>query len=146
MGVTLALQNHEPVIRSYREMLAFIREVNSPALKACLDCPLLARQDDESVREAVRATGELQVHSHFGGEFEEEGGEAVQREIRHTTRGLINYPAFVDALKEIGYQGYLCYEFCHPCLGPNHELLGLDEVMKQVELAARYMNGLVGDR
>jgi len=144
LGITLALQNHEPIIRSYRDMVSLIREVNSPALKACLDCPLLTSQDDDYVARAVRATGRLQAHSHYGGEFEERDGEAVQREIRHTTRGLINYPAFVKALREIGYRGYLCYEFCHPCLGENHELLGLDEVRDQVALAARYMRKLIG--
>jgi len=143
MGVTLALQNHEPVIRSHDDMLAFVREVNSPALKACLDCPLLSSQDDRHVADAVRATGGLQVHSHFGGEFEEANGEVVQRPIWHTTR-LINYPTFVKALKGIGYQGYLCYEFCHPCLGEKHELLGLEEVVRQVGLAARYMRKLIG--
>jgi sugar phosphate isomerase/epimerase len=144
MGVTLALQNHEPVIRDHTDMLSFVREVNSPALKACLDCPLLTSQDDEYVAAAVKATGDLQVHSHYGGEFEERDGEAIQREIWHSNRGLINYPAFVKALKGIGYQGYLCYEFCHPCLGEEHELLGLDEVIRQVGLAARYMRKLVG--
>jgi len=143
MGVTLALQNHEPVICSHHDMLSFIREVNSPALKACLDCPLLSSQEDDYVVAAVKATGSLQVHSHFGGEFEEEGREAVQRPIQHTTR-LINYPVFAKALKAIGYQGYLCYEFCHPCIGANHELLGLDEVVRQVGLAARYMRKVVG--
>ncbi len=143
MGVTLALQNHEPVIRRYTDVLDLIRAVNSPALKACIDCPLLISQDDDYVAKAVRDTGDLQVHSHFGGEFEEKDGEAVQRQILHTTRGLINYPAFVKALKEIGYEGYLCYEFCHPCLGENRELLGLDEVTRQVELAGRYLRKLV---
>jgi len=142
MGVTLALQNHEPVVRDHLDMLQMIREVNSPALKACLDCPLLTQQDDEYVAEAVRATGELQVHSHYGGEFEERDGEAVQRQIRFTRRSLINYPAFVKALREIGYEGYLTYEFCHPCLGENHELLGVEAVAEQVELAGRYMRKL----
>jgi sugar phosphate isomerase/epimerase len=143
MGVTLALQNHEPVIRDHIDMLDMIREVDSPAVKACLDCPLLREQDDESVREAVQAAGDLQVHSHYGGEFEERDGEAVQRVIRFTRRSLINYPAFVEALREAGYKGYLTYEFCHPCLGEDHELAGLEEVARQVELAARYMRKLV---
>jgi sugar phosphate isomerase/epimerase len=143
MGVMLALQNHEPVMRDHIDMLQMIREVDSPALKACLDCPLLTEQDDDYVREAVQATGDLQVHSHYGGEFDEVDGEAVQRVIRFTRRSLINYPAFVSALREAGYQGYLTYEFCHPCLGEDHELAGLDEVTRQVELAARYMGKLV---
>ena len=144
MGVTLALQNHEPVVRRYGDMLDMIREVGSPALKACLDCPLLGQQDDEYVAEAVQATGTLQMHSHYGGEFEEKDGEAVQRQIRFTRRGLINYPAFVKALRKIGYDGYLCYEFCHPCLDENHELEGVDEVARQTELAQRYMRKLIG--
>ena len=144
MGVVLALQNHDPVIRRYQDVLDFIREVNSPSLKACIDCPLLRSQEDEYVMEVVRATGDLEVHSHFGGEFEERDGEAVQRQIRFTDRELFNYPAFVKALEKIGYQGYLCYEFCHPCLGENHELLGMEAVAEQVQLAARYMRKLVG--
>lgn len=143
-GVTLALQNHEPLIRDYQDMLDMIHEVDSPALKACLDCPLLAQQDEAYVTEAVRATGELQVHSHFGGEFDQEGKEAVQRPIRFSRRPLFNYPDFVKALREIGYQGYLCYEFCHPCLSERHELEGLAEVKRQVELAQRYMRRVIG--
>jgi sugar phosphate isomerase/epimerase len=144
MGVTLALQNHEPFIRDYIDVLDLVREVNSPALKACLDCPLLARQDEAYVTEAVRATGALQVHSHYGGEFDEANGEAVQRPIRFSRRGPINYPDFIKALKGIGYTGYLTYEFCHPCLGPNHELEGLEEVKRQVSLARRYMSKVIG--
>lgn len=143
LGVTLALQNHEPVIRDHLDMLDMIREVDSPALKACLDCPLLTCQDDEYVKEAVRATGELQVHSHYGGEFEEVDGQAQQRAIRFARRAEFNYPAFVKALQEIGYEGWLCYEFCHPCLDERHELEGLEAVEEQVGLARRYMSGLV---
>jgi sugar phosphate isomerase/epimerase len=142
MGVTLALQNHEPLLRDHLDMLDMIREVNSPALKACLDCPLLTSQDDGFVMQAVRDTGLLQVHSHFGGEFDEAAGKAVQRPIRFSRRPVFNYPAFVKALKEIGYTGYLCYEFCHPCLGESHELEGLAEVKRQAQLAQRYMQKL----
>jgi sugar phosphate isomerase/epimerase len=142
-GVTLALQNHEPLVRDYIDVLDMVREVNSPALKACLDCPLLTQQDTAYVTDAVRATGPLQVHSHYGGEFDEVNGEAVQRSIRFSRRPTYNYPDFVTALKGIGYTGYLTYEFCHPCLGKSHELLGLDEVKNQVSLAQRYMRKLV---
>jgi sugar phosphate isomerase/epimerase len=144
MGVTLALQNHEPVIRDHLDMLDMIREVDSPALKACLDCPLLKQQDDDYISDAVRATGSLQVHSHYGGEFDEVDGEPVQRQIRYTRRPLINYPAFVNALKEIGYTGYLSYEFCHPCLGENHRIEGLEEVARQAQLAQRYLQRIIG--
>ncbi len=143
MGVTLALQNHEPLIRDYVDVLDMVREVNSPALQACIDCPLFAQQDDAYVTEAVKATGKLQVHSHFGGEFDEVGGKAVQRPIRFSKRPAFNYPAFAKSLKGIGYDGYLTYEFCHPCLSESHELQGIDEVKRQVALAQRYMHDVI---
>ncbi len=138
-GVTLALQNHEPIIERYTDMLAFIREVDSPALKACLDCPLLRPRAGEPgyVAQAVRDTGELQVHSHFGGEFHrDEQGQAQLNEN-------VAYPAFVEALKEIGYDGYVCYEFCHPCLDDKHDPAGVGKVDEQSRMAAEYMKRLI---
>ncbi|MBR6350592.1 MAG: sugar phosphate isomerase/epimerase, partial [Lachnospiraceae bacterium] len=38
-GVILALQNHEPVIETYEDMLEFVRLVDSPNFKCCLDAP-----------------------------------------------------------------------------------------------------------
>jgi len=140
-GVTLALQNHEPIIERYTDMLAFIREVDSPALKACLDCPLLRPRagEPEYVAHAVRDTGELQVHSHFGGEFHrDEQGRAQLNEN-------VAYPAFVEALKEIGYDGYICYEFCHPCLDDKHDPAGVEKVDEQSRMAAEYMRRLIDE-
>ena len=49
-GVTLALQNHPPVLRlGYEDALQMVREVNTDNLKLCLDAPLLGKQDDEYV-------------------------------------------------------------------------------------------------
>ena len=40
-GVTLALQNHRPIVRTYRDVLRMVREVGSPHLKVCLDAPIM---------------------------------------------------------------------------------------------------------
>jgi sugar phosphate isomerase/epimerase len=140
-GVMLALQNHEPVISRYEHMLEFIREVGSPNLKACLDCPLLRPRDGEAqyVARAVRDTASLQVHSHYGGEFYRSDDGRPQLD------GHTNYPAFVKALRGIGYDGYLCYEFCHPCLDGRHEPAGIERVDEQVRMAAEYMKGLIAE-
>ncbi len=143
MGVTLALQNHEPLVRDYVDVLDMVREINSPALKACVDCPLLHQQDAAYITKAVQATGKLQVHTHYGGEFDEVEGEAVQRAIRFSRSPVFNYPDFVTALKAVGYSGYLAYEFCHPCLGEDHRVQGVKEVKRQVDLAQRYMRKLI---
>jgi len=140
-GVTLALQNHEPIIECYTDMLEFIRQVDSPALKACLDCPLLRPRagDPDYVARAVRDTGALQVHSHYGGEFRRAADGTVELD------GDVAYPAFVQALKEIGYGGYICYEFCHPCLDENREVAGIERVDEQVRMAAEYMSRLIAE-
>jgi len=56
-GVTLALQNHAPLIRAgYEDTLAMMREIDRPNVGLCLDVPLFKeRQSDAYVREAVQA-------------------------------------------------------------------------------------------
>jgi sugar phosphate isomerase/epimerase len=69
-GVTLALQNHRPVIKDWTDVLRMVKEVNSHTLKICLDPPLMLDKSAASMHEAARTIGPLQVLSHFGGEFE----------------------------------------------------------------------------
>ena len=70
-GIILALQNHEPVIRSYNDMLDFVRWVDSPNFKCCLDAPncgLSERtQSDEYLTRAVREVGDKQMITHANG-------------------------------------------------------------------------------
>ena len=114
-GIVLALQNHTPVIENYRDMLQLIDEVNSPALKACLDLPLLKRQDNEWVSRAALETGKLQSLSHFGGEYERAAdGTVVPFKYAGPLSADHNYMAFATSMAEIGYQGFINYELCHP--------------------------------
>jgi hypothetical protein len=46
-------------------------------------------------------------------------------------------------MAEIGYDGYFCYELCHPVLSEAHEPLGLDYVDEQVQLAQEYLSTLI---
>ena len=46
-------------------------------------------------------------------------------------------------LKEMGYNGYMCYEFCHPAVDESHNPAGTDYVHKQAALAVDYMRGLM---
>jgi len=137
-GVTLALQNHRPVIEDYPDMLRMIREVDSPHLKACLDAPLLKDKSDEGTRKAALEVGSLQVLSHFGGEYE------VDADGRpYVAKGQQNLPAFVRAMKEIGYEGYIGYELCHPLPVVNGQTVGREYADKNARLAAEYMRGLL---
>lgn len=135
-GVVLALQNHKPVINTYRDALEMVREIDSPWLKACIDAPHLHDQTDEGVRQAMLETGDLEAWSHFGG-FEAAPGDRIYED---TGEGVIsvNYPAFFRGLQEIGYQGFIAYEGCGPSL-VGHEYRGLEEVDRRVALALAYI-------
>lgn len=142
-NITLALQNHKPLIRNYKDMLDMVQEVDSDYVKCCLDAPLLNSQEDSYVTEAIKKVGELQVLSHFGGEFDRQpNGKVTLRDLR-PDYNVVNYPAFIKALKEIGYKGYLSYELCHPFVPQNHELGTLEQVDEQVKLAKEYMRELI---
>ena len=49
-GVVMALQNHPPFIRHWKDIYDLVREVNSPWLKVCLDLPMLTQFDKEFVQ------------------------------------------------------------------------------------------------
>jgi len=138
-GVTMALQNHSPIIRHYQDVLDLVREVDSPWLKVCLDGPMLIHQNDEWVCAAGLATRDLQVHSHFGGEFERDAAGVVQLRNLGLEREPINYPTFLRAMKEIGYEGYFCFEFCHPAEDENKNIMGIDFIHEQTALALEYL-------
>lgn len=140
-GVVLALQDHIPLMENYRDMLAMVREVGSEYLKCSLDIPCEPCQDDDYVIKSVKETGALQIHSHFGGEWtKNSAGEII---LKHPLNVKpTNYPVFIKALKESGYNGYINYEFCHPAL-ENHQPAGIEYIDKQAEYALEYMKNLI---
>jgi sugar phosphate isomerase/epimerase len=145
LGITIVLQNHAPVTTpGYEDALAMVREIDRPNLKLCLDAPLFyERQSDAYVREAVRECGALIAHTHYGAwNFREtKDGEIVQGPAP-SFGGPINYEAFVPALHEIGYTGYLASEYCVAAVR-NHRIAGIEEVDRGTTLALRYMQQLV---
>ncbi|HBT15688.1 MAG TPA: sugar phosphate isomerase [Firmicutes bacterium] len=144
-GITLALQNHEPLIRNYKDIVLMVNEVGSEYLKCCLDCPLLESNTPEYARKAVEEVGDLQVLSHFSGEFARQNNGEVDLAVVTGMEywPLPSYPEFVNALYDNGYDGYLSYECCHPILNEQHEMVGIEKVDKQVQLAQEYMRRLI---
>jgi sugar phosphate isomerase/epimerase len=147
-GVTLALQNHPPVIDSPEAMLRMIREVGSPALKACFDAPLARKQGVQSMTSAARLVGPLQVLTHFGGEYEETPGEGISGWVRNRDGSLTRedfYADFAEGMREIGYAGYTGYELCHPLPKVDGVTVGLDFVDRNARLAAEYMRRIIAN-
>ena len=148
-GVILALQNHSPIMQSYKNVLAMVKEVDSENLKVTLDAPLLYISG-ESLPEAVRETGKLMVHSHTSdyirrpGALEYSSGGFRRVETLETPplgEGEIDYQIFVKLLREIDYQGFLSYEICSPIVGEGEET-NLDSYAKN---SLQYMRKLLAE-
>ena len=148
-GVVLALQNHHPIIETYDDMLEYVRLVDSPWFKCCFDAPCLGWnekvQSDEYIWKATHDVGNLQVLSHANAEFVERPDGRIEMISfdPHEQPVLTNYPMFIKALKDIGYDGYINFEFCHM---PFHDgkVLGYnDYIENQIRLARLYFTDLI---
>ena len=145
MGITMVLQNHGPVLSpGYEDVLAMTKEVNRSNLKICLDVPMFDdRQRTEYVREAVEKCIEYIRYSHYGAwNFSESENGEIMLEPAPGHGGKINYEAFIDALHQFGYDGWLTSEYCLPVLR-DHQLCGIEDVDKATSRGLRYMKQLV---
>jgi len=106
-GVTVCLENM-PMLRFSmgrpRAILEFVREMNDPAFKICLDTGHVAVFPDLSLDEVVRELGEeirvLHVHDNMG-----------DRDAHlWPTEGCIDWEGFAKGLKEIGFNGVFSLE------------------------------------
>jgi sugar phosphate isomerase/epimerase len=144
-GITLALQNHAPVLRpGYEDTLAMMRELDRPNIGLCLDAPLFKeRQSDEYITESVRACGEHVLLTHYGAWnfLERDNGDVVQGPCP-SFGGPINYKRYLAELQQAGYDGYLVSEYCLPCV-KDHRIAGIEEVDRATAMALAYMKSLV---
>lgn len=144
-GVVMALQNHAPLIRHWKDTYDLVREVNSPWLKICLDLPIFEKQDKEYIADAVRTVGKLQVHSHYGGEYYRDEKKVIRQKMIDTRFGqpLPDYAHYLSLMNEIGYNGYFTFELCHPVLNEDHTPGGIEYVHEQVALAREFMTNII---
>jgi hypothetical protein len=113
---------------------------------ACLDAPLAARQGVTSMQEAAREVAGLQVLSHYGGEYQQSADGSVLGLVRNPDETLTPEDYYLDfalGMQEIGYDGYLGYELCHPLPKVNGETVGIEFADLNARLAAQYMRGIL---
>ncbi len=145
MGITLALQNHAPVLSpGYEDVLAMMQEVERKNVKLCLDVPLFYdRQEDSYVREAVQKCRKQIVHTHYGAwNFSENSEGEIVQEPSPSTGELINYQVFIEELVRIAYNGYMTSEYCLPVV-KNHTIAGIEEIDHATRISLMYMKQLV---
>jgi sugar phosphate isomerase/epimerase len=147
MGVTLALQNHKPLIKDHNDVLRMVNEVNSPHLQVCLDAPLMPDKSLAAMREAAHAVGPRQVMSHFGGEFDRnpDGSITGVDRIDGVVTGETNqyYRDFARSMREIDYHGYTSYELCHQLPVVNGQTVGIEFAHKNAQLAVEFMREII---
>ena len=153
-GVTLALQNHKPIITDHRQVLRMIDEVGSAHLQACLDAPLMASRDPASLRQAVLDAGPRLVQTHYFGEFERPAADGPVRLVDKRSRwrgpyerhGYVAdnfYLPFVQALLETGYRGFIGYELCSPLPVVDGRTAGIEFVDECARLALAFMRDTI---
>jgi sugar phosphate isomerase/epimerase len=144
-GITLALQNHAPVLRTgYEDACAMMLEVDRPNIGLCLDVPLFKeRQSDEYIAEAVRACSDRILLTHYGAwNFERSTDGDVVQEPAPSVGGEINYSRFLAELQRVGYDGFLVSEYCLPCV-KDYRIAGVEEIDRASRMALEYMKKLV---
>ena len=141
-GVTLAVQNHHDIASHHDTLHWLLSEVNLPNVKAAFDAwsPTLQDLNSEQIREAVLKMGPFIVHTTAAQyvrllryRYEDNLINYTQQEslIRAVPmgEGIIDYETFFNALKEIGYEGYIGYEMCAVLAGGG-QIENLDKTAK----------------
>jgi sugar phosphate isomerase/epimerase len=124
-GVTLVVQNHHDIAVHPDAMKWLLDEVNMPNVKAAFDCwsPTMLGLSSEEIKKAVYMMKLYILHTTVADyeklprfSYEPEQVNYVQQlsenRLVPTGEGYLDYKTFINALKEIGYQGYIAYEMC----------------------------------
>ena len=146
-GITLALQTHPEITGNNEETLAMLDEVGVDSLKVGLDLPLLEAFDHKFVRKTVLSMKGLMVYSHtisLAKAATVGGAPYAWEEVTPgTPKDVLPWEVFLQACKDIGYDGYLSHEQCSPIVVKGHVLGGLDTVDNRYVDAHRYLRGLL---
>lgn len=124
-GITLAIQNHHDIALHHDAMKWLLDEINLPNVKAAFDCwsPTLEGLSSEEIINAVRTMKPYIVHTttadykelpRFRYDLNQTNYTKMESQMRAVPigQGFLDYKSFINALKEIGYQGYITYEMC----------------------------------
>jgi sugar phosphate isomerase/epimerase len=147
MGITIALQNHAPLLTpGYEDTLEMMQDVGRRNVKLCLDVPLFFdRQKSDYVKRAVETCASDIVYTHYGAwNLHEEPNGEVDQDPAPTHGGHINYEVFIEELIKSGYNGYLASEYCLPMIR-KHQIAGIEEVDKATVMGIRYMQRIIAE-
>ena len=149
-GIILALQTHPEVTNNNDDTLEMLEEVGSDNLKVGVDLPLMEAYDPDSVRKTVHKMAGTMVYSHTISlaTIHTIGGAAYGWEevTPGSERDPLPWPTFIDACKEIGYDGLLSHEQCSPIVVKGHELGNIATIDERYVDARNYFQRLLRDK
>ncbi len=124
-GVTLVVQNHHDIALHHDAMYWLLKEVNLPNVKAGWDAwsPGAEGLSSEEIRQSVLKMKPFIVNTiaadyvklprfHYEHNLINYSQDDDVLRAVPMGEGIIDYKTFFNALKEIGYQGYIVYEMC----------------------------------
>jgi len=144
-GVTLVVQNHHDIALHHEVMYWLLKEVNLPNVMAGWDAwsPTLEGLTPQEIRQSVLKMKPYLVHTiaaqyrrhpryHYANELTNylRQDDAIRAVAMTDPEGIIDYKTFIQALKEIGYQGYIAYEMCEVLEGGG-SIENLDRTAKE---------------
>lgn len=127
LGITLAVQNHHDVAAHHLSLVDLLEEIDEPNCRAAFDAWTPALQG-EDLAAAARRMAPWMVHTTCA-DYQRRPRYRYQPQWVQFERGLdvmrmvplgegcVDYPAFLGALKDAGYQGAVAFEMCAPLLG-----------------------------
>jgi sugar phosphate isomerase/epimerase len=126
-GVTVGVQNHHDIAVHPESLFDLLEEIGEPNCKAMFDAWAPALQGADLVA-AVRKLAPYIVHTTVADYVRRPRFRyqpSLVNYVRNTDavravpmgEGFIDYRGFFQALREIGYQGYVAYEMCSPLRG-----------------------------
>jgi sugar phosphate isomerase/epimerase len=146
-GVTLALQTHPEITGNNEETLQMLEEVGVDSLKVGLDLPLLESQDPDFIRKTVRSMKGLMVYSHtisLAANKTVGGAPYTWEEVSPgCAKDPLNWEVFIEACRDIGYDGLLSHEQCSPIVVKGHRLGTLAVVDERYREALAYLKPLL---
>src|SRR5262245_2943827 len=131
LGVTIGVQNHHDTAAHYESLFDLLQEINEPSCKALFDAWAPALHGTDLVA-AVKKMAPHIVHTTVA-DYVRRPRFRYQPNLVNYVRetdavravpmgeGFIDYRGFFQALKEIGYDGYVAYEMCSYLRGGGSE-------------------------
>lgn len=132
-GVILGVQNHHDIAVGLDSYAEFLDEVDHPNCKAMFDPWSIALQGGVDLRAAARAMAPRMVQTtladyvrlrrfaYVAGVEDYREQVAWQRAVPLGTGDIMDLDAFMQGLREGGFDGYVCYEMCSPLRGGGSE-------------------------